>query len=311
MKTIKNKKAITRLFILLFIYLTACTPPHPLVATPIETPSLTASLIAPTVTPSLIPTSTIEPTTTFTQFPTLSPDQLDTVIIKLLKPNLQCQLNCWWGIVPGQTTWQKTQQWLSSEGIDTHYFESSIRYYYKSYVNPDRIINHFNFFTQGGVVNAIQITSQSAGDNDAFKKFWADYSPEAIIWTYGRPSHIWVDSSAYGGADGNPTVRPFTIWFVYDDLGFFTSYSGSVSYGPTYHFCPVFDRYGSDLWNLNMFLVSPKDEKTLSEATQISPGPLYHLDLEVAANVTIDEFYALYQQKNKPICIDTPRDAWK
>jgi hypothetical protein len=309
MKTIKKRKTIAGLFILLFICVTACTPAQPLVATPIETPSLTASPITPTVTPSPIPTATIEPTATFTQFPTLSPDQLDTVIIRLLKPNLQCQLNCWWGIVPGQTTWQKAQQWLSSEGIDTHYFESSFRSYSNSYVNPDRVINNFNFFVADRVVNAIQIYGQSGEHNEAFRKYWADYSPESIISTYGRPSHVWLKSTAYI-SEGVPTIMPFTIWLVYDDLGFFTTYTGSVSYGSTYHFCPVFDRYGSDLWNLYIFLVSPKDEKTVTEAKQFS-GPLYHLDLEVAANMTIDEFYALYKQKSKQICIDTPRDIWK
>ncbi|MFT3893686.1 MAG: hypothetical protein QM730_18815 [Anaerolineales bacterium] len=80
----------------------------------------TSTLMIPTLTPTPHPTLSA----TQTIVPTLSTDEALQQIKELYKDNGGCDLPCWWGIVPGETTWEQTKQLLGPLGImKNDYFE--------------------------------------------------------------------------------------------------------------------------------------------------------------------------------------------
>ena len=111
--------------ILLLILATGCVSPTPNISTQTYTtmPGGTLTRIitvtfTPTSSPSLTPlpilTSTSSAIPTWTPLPTLEPTTASTFVIDLLQDNAGCQLPCWWGLTPGQTTWAEVQQYLES-----------------------------------------------------------------------------------------------------------------------------------------------------------------------------------------------------
>lgn len=75
----------------------------------------------PTKTPTITATVTIEPMPT--PLPTLNSREASLAVQKLLLENGNCQLPCWWGIVPGKTSWENTRKFLSP--FASSFFESS------------------------------------------------------------------------------------------------------------------------------------------------------------------------------------------
>jgi hypothetical protein len=62
------------------------------------TPITTATAVPPTLTPA----------------PTLTTRQAQEMVLDLLKNNAGCELPCYWGITPGETTWQDALIYLAS-----------------------------------------------------------------------------------------------------------------------------------------------------------------------------------------------------
>jgi hypothetical protein len=86
------------------------------IAIPTEIPTLTTtqSPIPTTALPISTITLTSEPTLTWTPLPTLSPGEADVLVMDLLENNAGCQLPCWWGIWPGETTWDEAKYYLET-----------------------------------------------------------------------------------------------------------------------------------------------------------------------------------------------------
>ncbi len=82
----------------------------PIIETPVvlkPTSSPGATLLSTTV-----PNPT--PNLTWTPLPTLDKETSSRKITELMETNEGCELPCFWGIVPGQTTWQGAQQKLET-----------------------------------------------------------------------------------------------------------------------------------------------------------------------------------------------------
>lgn len=73
--------------------------PHPATASPIPVPSLEPTRTVPSPTTEL-------PTLTIAATATLTPQQVLDEVRYLFDENGECALPCWWGIEPGETTWE-------------------------------------------------------------------------------------------------------------------------------------------------------------------------------------------------------------
>ena len=80
-----------------------------------------------TTTPTL--TATIEPSSTKTKSPTLTPswtprptlplDEAIETVQELIRTNGGCEFPCWWGLVPGETTWWEAEAFLKPLAYST------------------------------------------------------------------------------------------------------------------------------------------------------------------------------------------------
>ena len=70
--------------------------------------------------PTIFPSSTYQPPTR-TPLPTLLPDEAEALVLDLLETNGGCQLPCWWGIMPGETTWEQASHFLTTFMRDIYY----------------------------------------------------------------------------------------------------------------------------------------------------------------------------------------------
>ena len=98
---------------LLLLALAACQP------APAETPTPTPEIVLPptaTNPPIPEPTKTSKPTMTpsitSSPIPTLEETEAIAFTENLLKNNNGCDFPCWWGIIPGKTTWEEAKNFL-------------------------------------------------------------------------------------------------------------------------------------------------------------------------------------------------------
>ena len=57
------------------------------------------------------------PPPTWTPLPTMDFLARNTEIVRLMSTNNDCRLPCWWGIMPGVTSWQEAQQFFETFGV--------------------------------------------------------------------------------------------------------------------------------------------------------------------------------------------------
>jgi hypothetical protein len=250
-------------------------------------------------------TSTTEPIVSPTLTPTIPGPQVEANILELLRTNAGCIFPCWWGIIPGLTSWNDAKLFLLNNGIGINPDATA------QFITQAGVINDFEFYLRNGNVDIVQITSESIQHDQAFRQLWINYAPEAIIAKFGQPSQVLVETASEG-YDGTPKDVSFDIWLFYAQQGFLIRYSGFVNNVATYRFCPTFDANGSSIYSLRIILSYPGNKTPLTYFTQLpSPYVDRSLDLGQASGITVGEFYDLYQQTSKPICIETPRDIWK
>lgn len=119
-------------FIAICVSLNSCVLSHP--QTDLDAPSGMGNSIATTesIKPGFISTETIAILSTLpptisspnatnlteadTPFPTWTPlptlENYSQIVVSLMTDNAGCQLPCWWGITPGETSWQEAKQFL-------------------------------------------------------------------------------------------------------------------------------------------------------------------------------------------------------
>src|SRR5215216_5270875 len=107
--------------ILLIVMVANCISPRDISSQPFQTtPAPTASLTK-TATITLEPLVTLE--FSQTPLPTLNSKNSSLTVQALMENNGECRLPCWWGVIPGKTSWHSAEEFLSS--ITTSIYESA------------------------------------------------------------------------------------------------------------------------------------------------------------------------------------------
>jgi hypothetical protein len=211
---------------------------------------------------STIPTttSTVPPSPAVTPIPSLSPDRAYARIQALLGNSPDCELPCWLGITPGQTTWQEANEQLAFWGgianrlyIETHagkwstgsftipnsdntiFIEIRISYPIESINNIISVIS--------AETRAYKDTNSEFGDVYGYSKYddlLQQYSIARVLTKYGNPDIIYI----LGVLRDDVIVSPgfgdyFAIHLWYPDKGIFIAYKMAVERsGTNYRFCP-------------------------------------------------------------------------
>jgi hypothetical protein len=265
--------------------------------TEITTPSL-----SPSTTITNTPTRTIE--LTWTDLPILEINQAKTRINELIIGNGDCKLPCWWGISPGYTTWQESDQLfksLSCVYYSNYYDKPSLttddvlrnrRY---SIIGVDCFSSYSNIWILDGVVEAIQIL----GDTRV-------YTLDKLLSNYLEPNEVLLFT--YSNVPGS--TYPFYLILYYSDKRILSIYElyaqklGSFMRGCPQTIEPILFTWANDIkW-------SKEDIDQISLGIDMNGQYTRVKSINEVTEITIEQFYNLYKDPHNELCIDTPNVNW-
>ena len=264
--------------------------------------------LSPTITDTAIPAKTPLPLNTLTP-----PEREEFVRVSLLN-SANCKLPCWWGIIPGETTWQDTEELLHFLGVRIAevpgYDPNTVLHGTGGFDFEGTSIKNGIFFQEAdGIVDAILINSDGYNNLAEFQDLWRNYSPQRILETYGAPDRIWLNvTEPYGSARG------YHLWFFYDKQGFMIRYPGDVVDAPILHICPVIEGMRA----IDLSLQAPDSSLLLERfdailediRLQTETGKTRELhSIQDATGLDEKQFYDAFMQE-EPACFDTPQNIW-
>ena len=253
------------------------------------TPSLTS---VPTETKTPLPTATIF----LTPLPTLS--RQHTFEQLFMSENI-CDAPCWWGIIPGVSSWPETKQFIEqfstlSYGVHEtggvkHITSAQFSETYMWYVGnpiPNRDSSTTVYLeVQNNIVTAMEIGPELV---------WNFFPVFKLLETHGRPDEVLIGVSEY---DIGPPMYYARIFLLYEDKHLLTSYGFSGS-GPTNPQSICLHEYGEGY----MYLWSP-DTKLNFDFSQLNP-------LDDFSELSPEIFYERFKDRSNK-CLEVSEDAWK
>jgi hypothetical protein len=256
---------------------------------------------APTLTTTLL-VSTDFPT--FTPLPTLGLEEAQELVLELFKTNAGCNLPCWWGITPGESSWSDTYHFLSQFGTNINIGGSmedpSFIAYFQVPIPEDMYPYYFDsqdYHVVDNVVVGIEVFTDRV----------SRYSLKSILVAHGPPSEIWIWTyqNEYAG------LFPIVLIFFYSDIGIMASFSGDAARDADIVRSCLRDEIAGKL-----FLWSPSQELSFIEALDITRefdlrdvvgDPI---SIEEASGISISVFYKSLTETDNTLCLVTPYDIW-
>jgi hypothetical protein len=300
-------KKITPLFyfVLIFVLMISfsCAPQVNNATPDLEIIDSPSPAIIPTIFPS--PSATITPAAlppTLTPLPALNPNQALAKIRELLQTNGNCNLPCWWGIVPGKTTFAEAQNFFRQFNPLPFLQNDAPNKQFANYLIPvsENISPAFGIDVyldiEDKVVKIIAVESIESATNFGIQK---------MLFDYGQPSEIWV--FAYRSYLGG--VPPADVLLFYPSRGILARYSTELTEINENKDSATICLDGSP----SLVLWSPIEQidferaQTYARLDYREYGRLL-LPLYKATNISLDEFYE-YRMKER-ICIKTTLSLW-
>jgi hypothetical protein len=248
------------------------------------TPSATATTI-PTPTPPPSATATTTPIPILTPLPTFAPEELETAVADLLANPMNCDVPCWWGAIPGNTTVIEVQQFLAL-------------YTFTDLVNDDPAHIEIRLFYDD---NQSYFHVRYTFDNEILKIAFSEMGPplKEILRKYGQPDEVWLRVVSFEGL----LVR---LNLVYLQKGMSVGYvvDGNIQDGNVIA-CFTDEETGRVLLLAPNTAISYKDFPTIFEEDR------RYLPLEEATGLTTEEFMQQFSDPNQPQCIETPTELWE
>jgi hypothetical protein len=222
-------------------------------------------------------------------------------------------LPCWWGITPGKTTLIEAKQHLASKGFQLGSpFNTKDMNEYAIYggleVLDGRLILFNKLIEQNNVIELVTLqVFEFDGDIKEMQTAFENYSPQRILATYGKPSRVWLVTSA-SNFYGDRTF--YELWFFYDSDGILIKYSQPMDFADIYHICPRFED-GKGIEAIDIILGSPVNVTSLEKLTFIqnnNPSPEYVYPIE-DLNYSIDTFYSIVFNGVNKGCLNVSSEA--
>lgn len=261
-----------------------------------------------TVTQTSYPTSTLTETTVPTQTatrtpnPTLKPEEAESLAVELLTTNTGCELPCWWGITPGETSWEEAEILLEQFDSEIYipYSPEERKEFFFAQVTiplPDEVYGStmvHTYYVSNGIIEAIEV---KPGKIDC-------HNLSTFLQTYGPPAAVRIDTYSTEYPAG---VLPFLVTLFYPDRGILAvrgpekaSFLNNMVLG-----CQMDNPFVTySLWDPNL-------EMSLQEVAKYFEKSFHSsLSLEEATNMDVEAFYKLYTSPGNATCIETPKNLW-
>ncbi len=233
------------------------------------------------------------PTITSTPAPTLTANERQALVQKMLQDNGGCELPCWWGITPGKTDWNTLRDRFIAFGGTV--FDIIGANHLRSYS-----ISH-TFVNRSGIVESIQVMGETAGGvpSDRFAQDWQRYSLDRLLMRYGVPSEVQLSLLPATEPGSFPGYR---LTIAYDNLGFFVYYAGSATMVATKTLaCPIWRQVNF----IELQMQAPQPGISVVQSISPENKPFVHA-LEDATGMGLDEFYQTFKNANSRACLNLP-----
>lgn len=276
-----------------------------LTAVPSSVPTLEVPTSTPTPSP-IPPTYTPRPT----PGPTMTADEEQALVLGLLRGNAGCQLPCWWGFTPGETSWETAQTYFLSLGkkIGQYHNGRSTNYEVDFAISQHQVtIDQLYVVNEDKIIDKICVVASSHPDHrQELVEDMQRYSLSHLLADYGQPSQVLLKTFS-GVPEGLP---PFHLLLYYPQQGIMVRYiDDAEKSGEMLRLCPR--QPGITLW-----LWSPGQGVNIADIADTRLGGLpddpfsYFHSLEEATGMSVEQFYETFVQPDTETCLETLADLW-
>jgi hypothetical protein len=238
-----------------------------------------------------------------TSYPRLEESEAQARVAELLETNGGCLFPCWWGIVPGTTTWEEVHAQLSPLMDHTVY-------HYRIYDGTVIFVGQYNPFSG----TTIEITTKDhvpvpdIMSGDIPLEYLSNLRPSSIFQTYGMPAEIYVKPPQYVIKS---CLGEFEMFLYYPANEFAARYRyRSYAIDQTIRVCEL-DQPSS----AEFYMWEPSRYKDFHEAAYYAD---WHADEHTAKPIedktewNVESFYAIFQSgAGSDLCITVPPFNWK
>lgn len=275
---------------------------------PIETSATVGTFKTITATVVFQPTTETESIVTSTpfSFQSLPIEKKKADVLELYNSNANCKLPCWWGFMPGETTWNTVEQFLDDYGLNRHFLvkesESDSDFVVIVYIPVPPELSENEILTQEYRVDNGKIAIIYPEQPQETSKI---YSISEILNTYGPPTEVWIDTIGFSFSE----YFPFRVVLFYPEKGILIKYLDDADFTNEYLIgCPQ-ERSGKlTLWSPEMEMSFPE---ALNGTNALGThGEQYYKPLEEATDMDLETFYKTYLDPNTDVCIETPAELW-
>lgn len=262
--------------------------------TPIPTLTSIATPLPPTPTITLMPT--LAPIVTRTPLPALPPDEALNRVLELYETNGGCQYPCWWGIIPGETTWADARHFLSafasriSDEPGPNYPDILVAEVFLPQMDTMETGRHniHVYVIKNGFVEMIEVHPTNA------------LSPQVgdILRTYGPPDEVYLRGSL-------PAIS-FTLF--YKDQSFFFQYgtNDTTVEEEMLKVCLPGDHPNS----VKIIVWSLAEQRSFADVYDEPDALMYEHPLAEVTDLNIQQFHEMFSVSAGPACLKTPVEHW-
>jgi hypothetical protein len=298
----KSKPCLLTAFLLSLVVsgcmLSTNTPQSAFPTIAIPSPTGTATL-APTATQTMeptatpLPSATPSPTSTFTPQATLDPTQAAYSIRQYLTEPIDCDLPCFLGIVPEETTYSEAAAIFSHLGLNTWTSVKGDQTYFGNdqFLFESGLELGLELVIYNEIVRSFTVGISPEKQQEGIQREWSVFSPEVLIRRYGQPAKI----QFFMDREDTP-IRQFFMDMYFDQVDLIVEYiSYSIAIRDTIHLCPSKDQFHYFRAYLGKDLEHP---------------PLELTPLEDVSELTISEFSEILTSDEGDGCVELDPDAF-
>ena len=298
------RQVITRVVFFSLFFLTSCGegPQRPTNTQKTNEPiiSPTSSLISKTETP------TLEPESTPINFPTY--EQIDQDVLKnwlyekITQP--ECNLPCFWGITPGETTVIEAYQILAPYASETNSQVIGSKFLFYYFISPSSYDDPVLYLEYSGDKMNDKVNNLFFSDLSTY----SSYSVQSILVEYGPPDDIWIKAWS-PDPDYDDTPRGTSFILYYPSQQFMIQYwqspdNGEIS-GNSVISC--FDN-GPSITSWSKKFIEEESENIIKNHLLGKVRP--YLRLEDVTGMSPEEFFETFVNTTGDVCVETPLDIW-
>lgn len=272
-------------------------------------PAQTIALATPTrliISEPTIQTTPIILQPTWTSQPTLTGSDALEAINAMVVTNGGCQLPCWWGITPGETSWENALIMLSmfapkikssepnSFSWDGSTYHNSVVHYVSYEHSNSRIRREAVIVVLDDIVSRIILRNEIVGEI---------FDIPNLLAVYGEPINIFIDTF-----NNTPSgILPFQMVLFY----------------PNHRFVAVFNFTGNKNGEYIEVCYKPSTPTVYSWSSEedllvkvagfsalVQGDWAFSKDLETSTNLDLETFYQYFINPTSASCLETPSGLW-